>query len=459
MRGFGTAPGGVATSLSYWYRADKNAANTGAGTDVTAWTDMWSGTTSAQLGTNALPKYISGTSAYFNFNSGINFTAGTQTLGNNTVRTLTSLDYDVFTLTKESLASGGSNPRVFSTGMDNTTTGSINWDGFGIWPATTDLERRPYGGITQFPNVSPAFSGIIPSIMYFRNTNTATSKGLNGAAMAVPTNFNAVGSMFGGHIFGDTRFSGNGSDNAGFIGDIGETIVYGAGTLTDTERRRVDSYMAIKYGITLGRVATDHYLGSTASATSIVWDGSTAAAYNNNIFGVARADVGAFEQKVSKSVNAGTILTISKNTDFISSNLDPLRPGLPTNESYFLLGDNNVTATPLVGVTVAGNAGQRIQRIWLSQRTNTLGALSFEANLATYGGLFTAGNSVYILIADDAAFTTNVTQVAGTFTGGKWVFSYNFNSNAALRYITFAQVLISVQKLIITNPMLPSKAQ
>jgi hypothetical protein len=434
--GLGNAPGGVATGLSYWYRADIDAQNTGVGTDVTKWTDVWNGTTVAQLGTNALPKYVLGASAYFNFNPGINFTAGTQTLGNNTVRTLTSLDYDVFTLTKEGLLSGGGNPRLFSTGMDNTTTNDQNWDGFGIFPNTTQLERRPYGGGTQFPGVNPAFSTTIPSIMYFRNTNIATSKGLNGAAMASPTNFSAVGSMFGGHIFGDTRFSSNGSDNAGFTGHIGETIVYGAGTLSNTERRKVDSYLAIKYGITLERVATDHYL---ASDETIVWNGSTAATYNNNIFGLAKDDIAAFEQKVSKSVNAaGSMLTVATTSNFTLPNLDASRTGLANDKTYFLLGDNNLTATPINSITVNGIAGQRIQRAWLSQRTNATGTVYFEADLSTYGPSFANGNNVRMIIADDAAFTTNVVSVPGTFTGGKWVHNHSFNSESANRYFTYA---------------------
>src|SRR5690606_18044354 len=109
------------------------------------------------------------------------------------------------------------------------------------------------------------------------------------------------------------------SDNGGFIGNIAETIIYGQGNITPAERRRVDSYLAIKYGITLGRVATDHYLSSTET---VIWDGTENTVYNNNIFGMGRDDISGFEQKVSNSVNSGTILTISKNNDFTSSNLD-----------------------------------------------------------------------------------------------------------------------------------------
>lgn len=437
--GFGNAPGGVVGGLSYWYRADKNAVNTGAGTDVTGWTDVWNGTTVAQLGINTLPKYVLGASNYFNFNPGINFTTGTQTLGNNTIRTLTSLDYDVFTLTKEGLASGGLNPRLFSVGMDNTTTGAANWDAFGIWPASTNLERRPYGAGTQYPGVSPAFDAAIPSIMYFKNTNTTSAKGLNGAAMNTVVNYTAVNAQYGGHIFGNTLFSNNGSDNAGFIGHIGETIVYGAGTLTATDRRKVDSYLAIKYGITLGQINTDHYLDTGGN---VVWNGTTNAVYNNNIFGIGRDDLEMLEQKVSKSVNAGTILTVATTNDFVNPNLDAARTGFAQDKTYLLVGDNNNTNITLNSITVHGfTGGSRIQRQWLAQPTNAVGKVNFGANLSSYGPGFLGSSPVKMMVADDAAFTTNVEYVGGTYdaTSGNWVHTYSFAAGQN-KYITYVTV-------------------
>ncbi|RZK71436.1 MAG: hypothetical protein EOO92_20470, partial [Pedobacter sp.] len=291
--GYGRAPAGVLTSLSYWYRADKDAANTGAGTDVTSWNDYFSGTVVGQMGTNDFPKYTDGAANYFNFNPGVNFTAGTQTLGNVDVRTFSADSYDVFTFTKEGMASGGAFPSIFRSLVDNSllTGGLRRWDGLGI-QMNNGIERLSNTGGTTDAGVFTSagnFAATIPSIMYHTFTANSTTRALNGDANFATTTHAGTGvrNLNGGHLFGDSQFGGNGSDNRGFIGNLGETIVYGAGNISLVERRRVDSYMAIKYGITLGRVATDHYLGSTASATSIVWDGSTAATYNNNIFGVA----------------------------------------------------------------------------------------------------------------------------------------------------------------------------
>jgi len=433
--GFGNAPGGVATGLSYWYRADKNATNTGAATDVTGWTDMWNGTNVAQLGTNALPKYVLGTSNYFNFNPGINFTADTQSLGNISVQTLTSLNYDIFTFTKE----GMSGTRFFNIGRNNTTFGGDNWDSPAFEPAVRIVRRTNTGfGPVYWNNPGNPFEAGIPSIAYTTFTDVNLMRGVNGSTLLGPgTNHSAIGAVTGGHIFGRNAGTLTGGDDAGFVGHIGETIVYGAGTLSNVERRRVDSYLAIKYGITLGQVATDHYLDTDGN---IVWNGASNTAYNSNIFGVSRDDIEAFEQKVSKSVNTGTILTVATVNDFVNPNQDATRTGFTNDKTYFLLGDNNVTVTPLVDITIGGNTWKRIQRTWLSQRKNTPGALYFEADLSTYGANFSLGSTVWMLVADDAAFTTNVQNVAGTYTNGKWVFSNNFNADNVQRYITFAGV-------------------
>ncbi|PWN65939.1 hypothetical protein C1638_006020 [Chryseobacterium oncorhynchi] len=439
--GFGNAPGGVANSLSYWYRADKNATNTGTGTDVTGWTDLWNGTTVAQMGTNALPKYVSGTANYFNFNPGVNFTGGTQTLGNINVRTFSKDSYDVFTLTKEGMTSGGAHPSIFRSLVDNALlTGDIRrWDGLGIIMDNRIERFSNTGGTTDYyGSPTGSFSTTIPSIMYHTFTALTTTKALNGSANFATTNHTGTGvrNLNGGHLFGDSQFGGNGSDNRGFIGNLGETIIYGSGNLTTTERRRVDSYLAIKYGITLGQVNTEHYLSTDGG---IVWNGATNTTYNNNIFGVSRDDIEAFEQKVSKSVNAGTILTVATTNDFINPNQNAARTGFPSDKTYFLLGDDgNISSIP-TDIALGSKIYKRIPRTWMSQEKNAdAGTLFFETDLSAYnsGTFNTASGSVVMLIADDAAFTSNVgivNPISNNTT--KWTYSQNIADG---KYITFA---------------------
>src|SRR5690606_15382991 len=354
IAGYGHAPGGVARALSYWYRADIDADT--SGTQVISWTDFFSGTVSSQISTAPLPQYNEGSENYFNFNPGINFTDDDQMIGNIEVSTLSNVDFDIFTFTKE----GMSGTRYFNVGRDNTTFAGDNWDSPGLYTNGNIGSRNNTGGGLVVDNPGNVdFDANIPSIMYHTFTNTEMSKGLNGDATGTIRTFSGRGQMTGGHIFGANRGTNPpGGDDFGCTGHIGETIVYGGVTLDNIERRRVDTYLAIKYGITLARVETDHYLGSTQSDSLIVWDGQENTTFNNNIFGMARSDVAGFEQKVSKSVNAGTILTVASDNDFELTNLDTSRTSLPVDEGYLLFGDNNDASTIPYTPTEIGDCGE-----------------------------------------------------------------------------------------------------
>lgn len=433
--GNGIAPGGVSNGLSYWYRADNGTNTTTDGADVTTWQDAWSHTTSGQLGTNAnFPKYKEGAANYFNFNAGVNFTNVNQALGNISVQTLFNLNYDIFTLTKEGLAG----TRFLNIGMDNTTANGTNWDQPGFYADGTIIRRNNTGNINYWANPGNSLVAGIPSIAYTTFTDVNLKRGINGNLEVGPVNdHNPIGAVTGGHMFGTNGNTGAalpGGDDWGFVGNIGETIIYGCGTLSTTERRRVDTYLAIKYGITLDRTETEHYLAADGST---VWDGSTNTVFNNNIFGVAREDVGAFHQKASKSVNANTIMTIATTGDFVNPNDEAARRDFDNDKTYFILGDNANTATTLTDITVGSLELKKIEREWLSQRTSTSGSLHFSTNLSAYGADFDGSKDVFMIIADDADFTTNVRTVPATLVNGEWVSNYNFDGQVANQYISY----------------------
>jgi hypothetical protein len=87
--------------------------------------------------------------------------------------------------------------------------------------------------------------------------------------------------------------------------------------LTPLEQQKVDSYLAIKYGITLSG-GTMNYL---ASDSTILWNASTNSAYKNNITVIGRDDASALSQKQSKSVNpnAGEYLVTIGNGNIIAT--------------------------------------------------------------------------------------------------------------------------------------------
>jgi len=100
----------------------------------------------------------------------------------------------------------------------------------------------------------------------------------------------------------------------GINGEIAEVIVFNNDKGTGTERQQIQSYLAIKYGITLNS-GTVAYTSSTGTD---VW--TVDATYFEDIFGIAKDNTSSLDQQISKSVNEGAILTVSTDTDFTGAN-------------------------------------------------------------------------------------------------------------------------------------------
>ncbi len=440
------APGGVFAGLSYWYRADKDAVNTGDSTSVTSWTDYAMGTVASQVGANPYPLYHVGAATYFNFNPGINFTDGNQSLGNLVAQAVADTAYDIFTLTKEGITAGGANPRVFSVLANRSlATGNIHyWDGVGInfdgrlerYNSTSGLAYLANPGNVDFPSNSPG-------IMYHNFTNNAVSKGLNGARKGASGVSGPYGMINGGFTFGSTVFSGNGSDNYSFKGHLGETIIYGSNNLSPADRNRVDAYLAIKYGITLD--TAESYL---SSASAVIWDKNASKPYYHNVAGVGRDDLSALFQKQSRSqvTNNPNNQVIMGLGDIYTANLN--NPDSIADGQFLIWGDNgntqamtNTAATYTVFAYNGSSDSRRMKRTWKVQNTNVAPALKIRFPAASVGTTTLPDESCaqyVILFADDSAFTSNVTAAALTVNGTNYDALHNFPAGAS--YFTFARL-------------------
>ncbi|SDE46515.1 Por secretion system C-terminal sorting domain-containing protein [Dyadobacter soli] len=440
------APGGVTSNLSYWYRADKLVDAGAEGADVVNWTDFTSGTTISQLGDNALPVLKNGASDYFNYNPGINFTAATQSLGNIGVQTITNLNFDIYTLTKEGI-SPGFNGRIFSSLVNNTNiTGSIAyWDGIGLI-ADQRLERVNNAfGARYLANPGGAWATTYPSITYNKFTDLSLGRSINGNPTVSNGVHTARGAMTGGFAIGSTQFSSNGSDNAGFTGNIGEMIIYGNGNNSDVERNKVESYLAIKYGLTL-----DNSNNYTTSGGTVVWDKDANSAHYNNVAGIGNDFMSALHQKQSRSQHTNTnnqvIISLGEIAATNAANAGSLSDG-----QFLVWGDNGNTqamtntASTYTAFTYAGSAsnGRRMNRVWKVQNTNNVSNdVQIRFPIASVGTTtFATGDACgdYVIIfADDAAFTTNVTVKALTVNGTDYDLAHNFPNGAS--YFTYGKV-------------------
>jgi hypothetical protein len=108
-----------------------------------------------------------------------------------------------------------------------------------------------------------------------------------------------------------------------YNGIMPEVILF-ARVISPPERQRVESYLALKYGITLNQEFPVSYLNSTGE---IIWDAELYAAHSNSIAGLGRDDTSGLNQRVSESTQNPGVLKVGAI-------------GEMKNNSFLIWGDN-----------------------------------------------------------------------------------------------------------------------
>lgn len=203
--------------------------------------------------------------------------------------------------------------------------------------------------------------------------------------------------------------SGNSDSDRNFTGHIAEILVLDTPAQVNLLNavERIESYLAIKYGITLNSSGLGSTVGNDsynylAANGSVIWDSDLSIPYIFDIAGIGRDRFRDIEggptsyddiklrynlhQRISKSVNPEAVVTISNNNDFNPDNLDDNRPDIngrlfsPHFEYNYLLWGNDHGNLNLTASEVPAGVSDRIGREWLVSKTAT--ALSPIANVS-----------------------------------------------------------------------------
>lgn len=194
---------------------------------------------------------------------------------------------------------------------------------------------------------------------------------------------------------------------------VAEVIAYNnlptASVINTTE-----SYLAIKYGITLDQTTARDYIFSD-SAT--MWSASTAGIYKNDIAGIARDTASTLYQKKSQSIN--------NTTDII------IETGAITNDKRSLVWANNGSATGTTTTTPGGLS--RISRAWKIEENNgDIGTVKISYPNSVISGVFAAP---LLIISTDGTFSSGTTTtVAGTLVGGNWEYLANITDGSVISF-------------------------
>ena len=416
------APGDVSTNLTLWLKADVGPNATTNGANVSTWSDQ-AGSNNATAASGDEPNFASNS---INFNPSLNFDAAnteeisgsagfnssayyivlnTDQTYNNASAQESVLEFVVpagatnqfgsFILGQ---ASGAIANEVFSHSIGGTGT---------RWRRGTDFAT--YGGI----NINQTLMFGVKNNAANNNTeifaNGRNQVILQSGTFLTSTN---VGYRIGGNLDANTF-----SDDT-FDGQIAEIISYSARP-TDAEHNRIQSYLAIKYGITLSQNTAQNYVNSSST---VVWNATTNSGYNRDIAGIARDDGSCLQQKQSKSENTGALVTIGNGG--ISANNASNPNNFSADNSYLVWGNDAGTALQS-GANIAdvpGNVTERMTRKWRVDESGTVGNTSVSFDL-TGLGYSTNASDFQLITSATPTMASGSTISGGTFNGNVLTFN------------------------------------
>lgn len=409
-------PGGVVTGVQLWLKGD--GSTTLSGSDVVTWHDQSGNShdvTNAAAGTR--PELVD---AEINFNDAVQFETSDIALidddGEDYINGLTEFS-NFYAVEFNSSANDDGWFNTRSTDFNDDNVGmryDLNGIGGGAnetWKFGLDLTVdgvQQYEGAANIQTTDPQLW-----TQHWSSGNTPVVQ-LDGISEVFTySSGNATGAI---HEALDVAVGSGTRNTSGMDGNVGEVIVYD-NELSTTDRSKVNSYLAIKWGITMGSTAsTVDYLSSDGTS---IWTGS--GTYQNDIAGIGRDDKSCLEQKQSKSEESDAILTIGlgsisasnqANANSFSADFDFLIWG---NDDGDLLSNN----TSDIGTTLnAEDVEARMQRVWFAQETGSTGSTKIRFDLSDVGGVTGLGdndqNQLRLLVDQDGTFASNATSIAPT---------------------------------------------
>lgn len=406
----GPGPGGVTTDLALWLKANQGVEESFIG--VSAWNDF-SGRhlVATQTLTVSQPVLVNDS---INFNPSVSFDGADDqmTIVGGILGTDVYSDINVYMV---NTVDNVQNSFAFREGTNGeaTSTDRISWhlpygDGNVYWDAGNTVGNNrlsaPWGGAVDQPYL---WGGLLSTDATAVGHNQAILR--NGAVLA--TDDNADTFVGAGADFGLGYGQQEGSQY--YDSHIAELVVI-TGPLSPELHNRVESYLAIKYGLTMP-------ISYTNAAGEVIWDATADAMYSNNITGLGHDAASALYQWQSHSEEADGLVTLSSHA-FAEVDDNEVVDG-----SFFVVGDNTLSTT--YSVTVGSY--ETMARVWAvnetSPVTNSVGAITVSIPVTLAAD--------FILVDDDGDFSNAVAYPLTTSGNALWA-SVDFVDG---QYFTFAQ--------------------
>ncbi|MDR0384685.1 MAG: choice-of-anchor L domain-containing protein [Prevotellaceae bacterium] len=362
-------PCGFKSPMLLWLKANDGPEIDGAKFE---WKDRSMAFNIDQEAQKTAPYNIVWQASAINFNQAVGFngTAGQYLSGKALNPNGFSVKSTLFTVTDPTPASMTSFPQGIFSANDSITPES----GQGIYfikPSTLPfytLGSTNQNQIEAYSNQNSANIGypiLLRGIFPDSTTTENTEFWDNGDSLGTKTTFPFK-------IYPDVtqHFDVGGSVSANvFDGKIAE-IIYFHDLLSDTEASKVESYLAIKYGISLKK----DYLASDASTA---WSYSGNPTYNTHIAGIGRDNGYALDQRVSHNTSPGDMVTVAHNpSTFVTD--QSLASSITADKSYMIWSSNNGAKSFGAPKNVSGHYLRVLNRGWRVHKTGTVGKVSIQ---------------------------------------------------------------------------------
>jgi len=427
------APGGIIGNLELWLKANdgvEEAASDPAedGDSVLNWLDNSLNANNATQGTGAnQPTY---TEAAINFNPTLDFDGANHEMTASGVAT--GADVTIF-----AVAEGTYSTTKTLLNLDNGANGSIDIE---QTAATTMQGSYTDSNPTTSGTANATITSGTPFLVNYRQQTTGGANRIfiNGIQTVGGTpNANTLSGNFTAGIGANPSTS-----STRWNGEIAEMIVYNY-KVPVTERYRIESYLGIKYGITIGVNGTSQdYVDSDGR---VIWDVDTGVpaddAFDYNVTGVGRDDVSGLEQKQSKTINTTDDITVG------IKGIETTNQGNTTSyfadKTFLMWGNDNGATTATTDISKDFSAGTAstntlsatpIVRKWKMVVTDSVPTVKLSIPESMVSSTFSAGEKYVMIVADDVGFTTNVTSATMDDVGTELEVDFYFEGT---KYITF----------------------
>jgi hypothetical protein len=402
-------PGGVSTDIEGWYKANLGPDQTTDGASLSSWSDQSGlGLNLSEINGGGSPQNPTYQTAEINFNPVVRFTDPASTAASyfTTASNPLTTDMTLIAVFSTVQTDGGNahwnSPAII--GADHGTTGDNyalgidagrvhakieSGDSYGAQSTATFNDGRPY-----IATATRAVSG--NTTLYIDGQSVAT----DASDAAVLNDPDAIG--IGNHESFTTATQ--------FAGDIAEVLLY-SNDLSASDQLQVESYLAVKYGISLNA-------NYTASNTNVIWNATTNNGYLNNITAIGQDINSGLNQKQSKSMSSNALITLGLD-EIVGSNRNN-NSVFATDTSFFFIGNDGGNLT--LSSTGASAAVEKVGRTWKVQKTGTIDTVLIQVPASTSSApeKLPASVEFSILVDADGDFTSGVEPTPMMLVGDNW---------------------------------------